>query len=137
MGLTGMCIFNPSFNLVVVEGSMKGIKQYSRLMLVRMNWTEAARARNTSDDEEDGEGEEGAQPKPSTSAVPQQTDEEAAQSLKDNKCEKVWEGPLRDRAFKGFKARTAPNDTLAREALGGKWAMQWDVAKTFVSEELL
>lgn len=137
MGLTGLCIFNPHFNLVIVEGSAKGIKQYSRLMTARINWTEAARARDQEDEGDDAEDEAG-ENVPSTSAAPPQlTDAEAAASLKDNKCDKVWEGPLRDRAFKGFRVRNCPTDNLAKDALGAKWSGTWEVAKTWTDEDAL
>ena len=58
MNLTGVCIFHPSFSMVYVEGAQKFVRQYKRLMLVSMAWTEAARERGGEDVEID-EGEEG------------------------------------------------------------------------------
>lgn len=122
LGLTGVCIFNPAFSLVLVEGSSKAIKQYSRLMLVRIPWTEASAAK------EAVEGE--------TVEVKREDNGVGAErSLDDNTCDKVWEGPVRDRAFKGFRAKGCPTDGSAREMLGERMASYWDVAKAFVKEE--
>ncbi|KAG8989264.1 hypothetical protein FRB93_003704 [Tulasnella sp. JGI-2019a] len=130
LGLTGVCIFNPSFSLVLVEGSSKSVKQYSRLMLVRIPWTEAARERDVS------------LPVDDPSAEPTKVKKEDGfgpgdqqVSLENNACDKVWEGPLRDRVFQNFKAKSCPTDSSARELLGEKMASYWDVAKAFVKEE--
>ncbi|KAG8963342.1 hypothetical protein FRC05_004779 [Tulasnella sp. 425] len=133
-GLTGVCIFNPSFNLVLVEGSAKAIKQYSKLMISRIRWTEAARERGAPEDT--GEGSE-------TGAAVKKEEgvsggaEQGNTSLEDNTCDKVWEGPLRDRAFSGFRAKSCPTDSSARVLLGDKMASYWDIAKAYVREEEL
>jgi len=142
LGLSGITIFNPNFSLVVAEGSAKAIRQYNRLMTARIAWTQAAQARQ-SNEEDDAENENGeadveddvASMAPDAKAVV--ADSEDVVSLADNRCDKIWEGPLRDRAFKAFKARNCPTDTMAKEALGAKWVGQWDLAKLFVPEEEL
>ncbi|KAG9019020.1 hypothetical protein FRB90_007192 [Tulasnella sp. 427] len=133
-GLTGVCIFNPSFNLVLVEGSAKAIKQYKRLMLVRVRWTEAARERGAPEDSAEPD-EEGAVVKQEEGASHQA--DLGNTDLGDNTCDMVWEGPLRDRVFSGFRAKKCPNDTLARELLGEKMASYWDIAKAHVREDQL
>ncbi|KDQ10298.1 hypothetical protein BOTBODRAFT_164051 [Botryobasidium botryosum FD-172 SS1] len=144
-GLTGLCIFNPSFALVIVEGSAKAIKQYSRLMLVRIAWTEASRARGedyyddvtgAGDGDGNGDGTAGGVGGASVKGK-EKAEEEEVVSLENNKCEKVWEGPLRERTFTAFKARSCPTDGSAKEVLGGKWASYWDAAKTFVGDEVV
>jgi len=129
----GVCIFNPSFNLVLVEGSAKAIKQYTRLMLMRIQWTEAATDRRDGGAAEgDGETES---PQPRVKAEAEGGFGSRDASLEDNTCHKVWEGPLRDRVFKNFKAKSCPTDSSAREMLGEKMASYWDVAKAYVKEE--
>ncbi|KAB5592901.1 U4/U6 small nuclear ribonucleoprotein PRP3 [Ceratobasidium theobromae] len=119
-GLTGICIFNPSFALVVVEGSAKAIKGYKRLMLVRVDWTQAAGARDADDDAPPPKDEH---------------DEEGGPvSLENNRCDMVFEGPIRERTFQSFKPKRCPTDSMAKEALGIKAAPYWDTAKTFVEE---
>ncbi|KAG8899862.1 hypothetical protein FRC01_010349, partial [Tulasnella sp. 417] len=133
-GLTGVCIFNPSFNLVLVEGSAKAIKQYTRLMLVRIQWTEAARERGAPEDA--GEAEEAGGVVKKEEGISGGAEQGNA-SLEDNTCDKVWEGPLRDRVFSGFRAKSCPTDSSAREMLGDKMASYWDIAKAYVREEEL
>lgn len=145
-GLTGMTIFNPSFALVLVEGPQKSIKAYKRLMLVRVDWTDEGRARDPDEgDQLDGAGGGAGTPGPTSStsatgasamAQPETDESGAPISLIDNTCELIWEGPLRERLYpRGFRARNAPTDALAREALGPKMAGYWDVAKRWTGVE--
>ncbi|CAE6483127.1 unnamed protein product [Rhizoctonia solani] len=119
-GLTGMCIFNPSFALVVVEGSAKAIKGYKRLMLVRIDWTQAAGARDADEDAPPSKDE--------------QEEEGGPVSLENNRCDLVFEGPIREHNFQSFKPKRCPTDSMAKEALGTKAAPYWDTAKTFVED---
>ncbi|KAF9236052.1 pre-mRNA processing factor 3-domain-containing protein [Melanogaster broomeanus] len=139
MNLSGLCIFNPGFCMVYVEGGQKFIRQYKRLMLNRMAWTEAARPRGGEDveidegDEEDGEGVGKGKAKVDGSAEAQ--GEESRTSLEDNACYLVWEGELRERAFSSFKPRSCPTDGAAKEMLGQKLAGYWDMTKNWKPEE--
>ncbi|KAJ7143325.1 hypothetical protein C8R43DRAFT_1130752 [Mycena crocata] len=135
LNLTGLCILNPHFSMVYVEGAAKFIKNYKRLMMHRIAWTEAARPRGAEEvvlenRESDGEGAE-ASGKGKGKAV----DEEGAISLEDNKCYLVWEGMLRDRSFSEFNARSCPTDGAAKELLGEKLKGYWDQAKNWKAEE--
>jgi U4/U6 small nuclear ribonucleoprotein PRP3 len=134
MALTGLAIFNPAFSMVYVEGPAKFMRSYKRLMLHRIAWTEAARARNEeevelAEDEEGGGGEES------------RTSKEAAGpsggevSLEDNRCDLVWEGPIRERGFTNFRPRSCPTDSAARDVLGTKLMSYWDMAKNFKPED--
>lgn len=136
LNLTGVCIFNPTFSMVYVEGAHKFIRNYKRLMTTRIAWTEAARPRGAEDveidnggsDDEEGEG------KGKAKAVTQDEAGEAV-SLEDNKCYLIWEGQLRDRAFNSFKPRSCPTDSSAKELLGAKLAGYWDQAKNWKPDE--
>lgn len=138
LNLTGLCIFNPHFSMVYVEGAAKFIKKYKRLMMDRIAWTEAARPRggeevvleNPNPDGEDGEGAVVASGSGAGRAA-----EEGAGSLEDNKCYLVWEGMLRDRSFSEFNARSCPTDGAAKELLGEKLKGYWDQAKNWKAEE--
>ncbi|CDZ98607.1 Putative u4/u6 small nuclear ribonucleoprotein [Phaffia rhodozyma] len=121
--LTGCCIFNPKFCLVLVEGSAKAIKFYKRVMLVRIDWTEEAR---NVDGDEDPSGE------PSTR---EGGGEEEEQNMEDNRCDLVWEGPIRERNFKFFKPKSTESERMAREFLGEKNQGYWDVASKFVPDD--
>ncbi len=133
MNLTGVCIFNPGFSMIYVEGAHKFIRQYKRLMLIRIAWTEAARERGGSDVEidEGSEGENGSADKGKAA----KEEEGVAVTLEDNKCWLIWEGQLRDRAFSNFKPKSCPTDGAAKEVLGQKLAGYWDQAKNWKPEE--
>ncbi|THG98522.1 hypothetical protein EW026_g3683 [Hermanssonia centrifuga] len=135
MNLTGVCIFNPGFSMIYVEGAHKFIRQYKRLMLIRIAWTEAARERGGSDVEidEGSEGENGSADKGKGKAAKEE--EGVAVTLEDNKCWLIWEGQLRDRAFSNFKPKSCPTDGAAKEVLGQKLAGYWDQAKNWKPEE--
>ena len=62
-------------------------------------------------------------------------DEDEPPSLEDNRCDLVWEGPVRERAFATFRPKLAPTDNAAREVLGQKLAGYWDMTKAFKPEE--
>jgi len=139
--LTGMCIINQGFSIVYVEGAHKFITHYKKLMLNRINWTEPARARGSKvadeDEENEADGEkEDAGAGPSTEVVEAGKEEEAgadaAAALEDNRCDSVWEGALRERAFVTFRVKTCPTDSAAKEALGTKLQGLWDQAKAYV-----
>lgn len=98
--LTGVCIFNSQFNLIYVEGAAKFMKNYKRLMMHRIAWTEAARPRGGEDIElanpdSDVEGDVGTSSAAGKGKV--DGEESVVASLDDNKCYLVWEGTLRDR----------------------------------------
>lgn len=137
MSLTGVCIFNPAFSMVYVEGATKFLRQYKRLMLHRIAWTEAARERGGEDVEidEGEEGEGGTSQSRAKVAVSGDNGEEGAVSLEDNQCWLIWEGQLRDRAFSNFKPKSCPTDGAAKEVLGQKLAGYWDQAKNWKPEE--
>ncbi|KAJ7236175.1 pre-mRNA processing factor 3-domain-containing protein [Mycena rebaudengoi] len=134
LNLTGLCIFNPHFSMVYVEGAAKFIKNYKRLMMHRIAWTEAARPRGAEEVVlEDAEnGEAGAV---TDKGKEKAAEEEGAVSLEDNKCWLVWEGMLRDRSFSEFNARSCPTDGAAKELLGEKLKGYWDQAKNWKAEE--
>ncbi|KAI8969442.1 pre-mRNA processing factor 3-domain-containing protein [Trametes punicea] len=134
MNLTGVCILHPSFSMVYVEGAAKFIRQYKRLMLRRIAWTEPARERGGEDVELEGE-EEGEGGNGKGKAVAPGGSEDGQASLEDNHCWLIWEGQLRDRAFKNFKPRSCPTDAAAKEVLGEKLAGFWDQAKNWKPEE--
>ncbi|KAL1938845.1 hypothetical protein VTO73DRAFT_11225 [Trametes versicolor] len=134
MNLTGACIFHPTFSMVYVEGASKFIRQYKKLMLRRIAWTEAARERGAEDVEIEGaeDGEGGSGKGKGKAVVP---GEHGQASLEDNHCWLIWEGQLRDRAFNNFKPKSCPTDSAAKEVLGEKLSGYWDQAKNWKPEE--
>lgn len=132
--LSGVCIFNPNFALVLVEGTDKGIKHYKQLMLNRIDWTEQARPL-AEGGAGAGAGDEGVDGKEGDGDDKEDDDEVEADgenSLADNKCELIWEGEVPERTFKQFRARHSESDTSAKEWLTPKWEGMWDLAKRWV-----
>ncbi|OCH85070.1 PRP3-domain-containing protein [Obba rivulosa] len=135
MNLTGACIFHPTFSMVYVEGAAKFIRQYKRLMLHRIAWTEQSRARGEEEVEIEHGDEEGEGGKGKGKAADEGGGEEGPVSLEDNQCWLIWEGQLRDRAFNNFKPKSCPTDAAAKEVLGAKLSGYWDQAKNWKPEE--
>ncbi|WVQ86164.1 hypothetical protein IAT38_008332 [Cryptococcus sp. DSM 104549] len=123
--LTGLCIYHPSFALVLVEGTDKGMKHYKKLMLSRIDWTEQARPLGEEGDASGSgsgsEGEGGGKGKA----------QDGDQDLADNKCELLWEGEVPERSFRMFKPRHVESDMRAREWLTQKYEGMWDLAKRY------
>ena len=138
--LTGVCIFNPQFNLIYVEGAAKFMKNYKRLMMHRIAWTEAARPRGGEDVElenpdSDVEGDVGTGSAAGKGKGKVDGEGNFVASLDDNKCYLVWEGTLRDREYSGFKVKSCPTDRDAKEFLGERLKGYWDIAKNWKPEE--
>ncbi|KAI9207925.1 pre-mRNA processing factor 3-domain-containing protein [Polychytrium aggregatum] len=111
--LTGVCIIHQGLNLVIVEGGPKGIKRYKKLMLRRMDWSETSQDREREDDDDAGSDAEG--------------------DDKQNGCQLVWEGQVKDRVFKGFRIRPFPTDFMVREFLERFGVVHyWETAKNLV-----
>ena len=116
LDLTGIVILNPRTNIVIVEGGLKAIKRYKRLMLERIKWTENARSSLIAK----GNAE---------MLAGQQTEESPDQDLSENRCELVWEGELRGRNFsKWVGEREASNDAAVRNFLGKNAESFWKLA---------
>ena len=120
--LTGLCIQNPHFNLVIVEGGEHGISSYKKLMLNRIDWTENLAP---------------------TAAIREGNKEALAEflraenekgELKDNSqnhCLLVWEGEERGRAFRRWGSRICETDAEARDFLKkSKMENFWTLAKS-------
>jgi U4/U6 small nuclear ribonucleoprotein PRP3 len=130
LALTGLVIFNPALSVVYVEGAPKFMRSYKRLMLHRIAWTEAARARGE-EEVELVEGDEGK----ASGTVQEVAGPSTEVSLEGNRCDLVWEGPIRERAFTNFRPKSCPTDSGARDALGAKLMSYWDMAKNYKPED--
>lgn len=91
--LTGITLMNPDFNLVVVEGAPRDVLRYKKLMLRRIQWTEAAPIR---------EQDEGIKELP---------------DLSRNKCTLVWEGQLLEQHFKKWTTESTEDQVSAVDLL--------------------
>lgn len=90
--LLGICLVNPRFNLVVVEGGEKSMKFYRKLLSKRIDWT--------------------------VNVAPK--DEQEPHDLEDlsnNKCLILWEGQIKDLRFKKWSIMRSRNDDEAFDVL--------------------
>jgi U4/U6 small nuclear ribonucleoprotein PRP3 len=118
--LTGICIMHPRFNLVIVEGGEHSIRQYKKLMLNRIHWTENSPTRVKEGKQE---------------ALAQWLKAEDEQGeLKDmtlNQCVLVFEGEEKARAFRKWGSKVCETDSAAKEALSrAKMENFWTLAKS-------
>ncbi|KAF3924574.1 hypothetical protein ABW20_dc0103921 [Dactylellina cionopaga] len=118
LSLTGICISNPKFNLVVVEGGQWGISKYRKLMLQRIKWNEAS--------DMVGSDAEAESPAATTNA----------NAMDSNSCLLVWEGELKVRAFKRFTTNKCESELDARKVLErNKVENYWTLAKAKASAQ--
>lgn len=118
LALTGVCIMNPKFNLVVVEGGEAAVRRYKKLMLNRIDWTENAPSR-------DREG------KATMRAWLAAEDEKGRlKDMSTNTCRLIFEGEEKARGFKKWGGRVCETDAEAREVLArAKMENFWSLAK--------
>lgn len=125
--LTGVCLYTPRFALVVVEGAAKHIKQYKKLMLSRIDWTEDVVPYAVADADPDA---------PPASGAGQDGQPEEPVNMAENECVMVWEGEHRDRLFNHFRPKSCPTDHLAREFLGPKAEGLYDLGRRSMGLEV-
>ncbi|WFC98603.1 U4/U5/U6 small nuclear ribonucleoprotein prp3 [Malassezia yamatoensis] len=121
--LGGIIITHPELALVVVEGSAKSLKAYKRLMLVRIDWNDLELPDETGKDQESDAFSTANHLGPSQAdATP-------------NRCELVFEGPVRERRFQGGIIRTeaCPTEYKVKELLGSNLTGYWEVARQTLS----
>lgn len=122
MALTGICIMHPKLNLVIVEGGPHSIKDYRKLMLNRIDWTE-----------NDGPGavREGNR-EALASWLAAEDEKGELKDLSFNTCTLLWEGQEKARAFrKWLGARVCESDSAAKDALArAKMENFWTLAKS-------
>lgn len=113
--LTGITVFNPSFNLVVVEGGYHAIKYYKNLMLNRIRWTEKAPPRDQSDnlttDKPMAVLEVGGIDDEAT------TTPELSVDLATNKCLLIWMGEIKANNFNRWSVRSTETEQEAKDIL--------------------
>ena len=123
--LTGIILYNPKMNLVIVEGGVHSINKYKKLMLYRIKWTEnAAPAANQIE-------KQASDPEWMRSYDP----DGKLKDLSNNKCSLVFEGEVKERAFRKWGSKICESDGEARQLLlRSKLDSLWAFAKT--SEEV-
>ncbi|KAK1832087.1 pre-mRNA processing factor 3-domain-containing protein [Podospora conica] len=125
--LSGVCVMNPSFNLVIVEGGEHSINEYKKLMLRRIKWEEALPSRE----------KEGARATPAGGERDWLKAEDENGQLRDmsgNKCVLLFEGEVKAAMFKKWGSKVCETDQEAREFLEKKKLDNfWTQAKSMPS----
>jgi U4/U6 small nuclear ribonucleoprotein PRP3 len=120
--LTGCAVLYRGCCMVLVEGGLKAIERYKKLMLRRIDWNDFTKT----EEEAAGEGmevEKEEKPKAATSERQQ------------NHCDLVWEGTVLKSAFKNFQVDVFPSDKDARKFLKQRGAPHyWDTCRMFRRE---
>jgi U4/U6 small nuclear ribonucleoprotein PRP3 len=120
--LTGITIFHPKMNVVIVEGGTHSINAYKKLMLNRVKWTENAMPQNVREGNQEA-----------NAAWLNAFDEDG--KLKDNtynRCQLVFEGEEKQRAFKRWMPyKACETDGEAKDVLGRyKMENMWTLAQS-------
>ena len=87
-----MCLITESFSIVIVEGGLKSVRRYEKLLMRRIDWNIKLDADAAEEDE----------------------DEDAAP---ENKCTCVWKGTTTKPSFKKFRFETLRTEAAARKYL--------------------
>lgn len=121
LALTGITIFNPDLNLVVVEGGIHSINKYKKLMLNRIKWHENALPTE-------------AQAEKQASEPQWMRSTDAAGKVKDqssNKCILIFEGEIKQRSFRKWGSKMCETAGEARELLArSRMDSLWALAKS-------
>ncbi|KAL3421951.1 U4/U5/U6 small nuclear ribonucleoprotein prp3 [Phlyctema vagabunda] len=121
MALTGICVMHPRFNLVIVEGGEHSIRQYRKLMLQRIDWTENSPTRV----------KEGTKQEALANWLKAEDEKGELKDMTLNKCVLVFEGEEKARAFRKWGSKVCETDSAARDALSrAKMENFWALAKS-------
>ncbi|RMZ76417.1 hypothetical protein DV737_g4793, partial [Chaetothyriales sp. CBS 132003] len=122
MKLTGVCILHPRMNLVIVEGGEHSIHFYDKLMLNRIKWQEMEAPRSVQ------EGNRTALAK----WLEAEDENGQLRDLSLNKCELIFKGEERQRAFKRwYGGKPCESDSQAKDVLSrAKMESFWNLAKS-------
>ncbi len=121
MALTGVCVMHPRFNLVIVEGGEHSIKQYRKLMMQRIDWTENSPTRI----------KEGTKAEELQDWLKAEDEKGELKDMTLNKCQLVFEGEEKARAFRKWGSKVCETDSAARDALTrAKMENFWALAKS-------
>ncbi|KAI4094463.1 MAG: hypothetical protein LQ344_002212 [Seirophora lacunosa] len=122
-GLTGVTVLHPRLCLVAVEGGAHGVAAYRKLLMQRIDWTEnthpVAAVREGNNREAEAHW------------LRAEDDKGALKDLAANRCQVIWEGEQKRRAFRKWGSKVCATDAEARDALSrGKMESMWALAKS-------
>ncbi|KAI5957643.1 PRP3 [Candida theae] len=115
--LFGICLKNPEFNLIVVEGGEKSINHYKKLLMNRIKWSEGTSREDKGDD--------------STELASSGTESIYKYNDNGNECVIIWEGRLPRLNFQKWSFMYSRNDEEAINVLR-KFGLEnyWRLAKS-------
>ncbi|KAF2108731.1 pre-mRNA processing factor 3-domain-containing protein [Lophiotrema nucula] len=105
--LTGITIFNPHMNLVIVEGGEYGVNKYKKMM-ARTSWTENSGFASEAQEEKQARDPQWLKPVDENGTL---------RDLSNNKASLIFEGEVSNRVFRKWGARICETDGEAREVL--------------------
>lgn len=116
--MSGVVLVTDDFTLVVAEGVSKALKRYNKLMLRRIDWTQAKPAGAGVEEDAPGEDE----------------DNEGVDPLaRPNSCDLVWQGTVLGAAFPDFRVYKLGNPSAAKALLQQAGVGHyWDAAASFI-----
>lgn len=119
--LTGITIFHRSQNLVIVEGGMHSIASFKKLMLNRIKWGDNALPTEIQMEKQAADPE----------WMKSFDDAGHLKDLSNNKCTLVFEGEIKQRAFRKWGSKMCDSDGEAKEVLArSKLDSLWALAKS-------
>ncbi|KAK4190297.1 putative U4/U6 small nuclear ribonucleoprotein Prp3 [Podospora australis] len=131
--LNGVCVMNPRFNLVIVEGGERSINFYKKLMTHRIDWTESLPSKEGGGDLSAISSNNTPLGQPAAVVRDWLKAEDEKGNLKDlsqNKCVLMFEGETKAQAFKRWTTKVFETDQEAREFLAKtKMDSFWTQAK--------
>jgi len=140
--LTGIVVLHPEMNLIVVEGGAHAIKNYTKLMLNRIKWTENtlplsnSSGPSTFTGSNDGTAKSGREVNRAAQWLNPMDDSGNLKDLSDNRCLLVWEGSEAQRSFKRWGSRACETDGEARDVLQrSKMETMWTLARSMTGDE--
>ncbi|GAB7347552.1 hypothetical protein MBLNU459_g4443t1 [Dothideomycetes sp. NU459] len=124
--LTGITIFHPKMNLVIVEGGAHSVAAYKKLMLNRVKWTENAAPQSVREGNREADAE----------WLRSTDDRGMLKDLSRNKCTLVFEGEEKKRSFKYWNAyKACETDGEAKDSLSRfKMENMWTLAASMTDE---
>jgi U4/U6 small nuclear ribonucleoprotein PRP3 len=118
--LLGIVVLHPTMNLIIVEGGAHSIKNYKKLLLNRIKWSENTlplSATTPTTFTGPADGKDSKQSSARDSWLNPMTEDGGLKDLSFNRCQLVWEGEERAKSFKRWYSRVCETDGEARETL--------------------
>ena len=120
--ITGICIVNPKFNLVIAEGGIHSVQSYKKLMLNRIKWQDNAAPSSVREGNREIE----------QAWLKNMDDDGTLKDFSGNKCTMVWEGMEKNRSYtKWLGMKICETEVDAKETLErAKMENMWTLAKS-------